>query len=423
MCGRVWQITLKDLILLTRDRRALLLLLLLPLMFISVLGLSAGKVLAPEDDHRRFVVGVLCHEDNDLTSAILRRLRSRVELEVLTFRHREQLAQEKGGQLISATIILPPDLADRVEELTVGDFLREGQAEADVLLGIELNLQESLLDAELLRFFLITEIRRAIFPSVARRHALLRRYFPEEDTFSEQPVTFAEADRDAIGRERISRTQSEASRDAGASASDRAYRFLVPGFTVMFTFFLVNLMARSFHAEREQGTLRRLQLSPLTSFEILVGKTIPYFLTSVVQIVLLFGCGKALFGMSWGAQPQYLIPLVLATSASATAVGLLLSTLVRSDQQVSTYGTALVLLLGGLGGCFMPRAWMTPTMRLLSLMTPHAWALLGFQEVLSGHTVDPHVVTECCAMLLLFAGGCMLLGWWRFRRMVWAVGV
>lgn len=76
-----------------------------------------------------------------------------------------------------------------------------------------------------------------------------------------------------------------------------AVQWVVPGFTVMFAFFLINVMARSFMIERDQGTLRRLLLAPVRTLPLLLGKTIPFYLTSVLQCTLLFFCGRLLFGM------------------------------------------------------------------------------------------------------------------------------
>jgi ABC-2 type transport system permease protein len=183
----------------------------------------------------------------------------------------------------------------------------------------------------------------------------------------------------------------------------------------MFVFFLINIMARSFIAERDQGTLRRLRLAPVSSASILIGKTLPYYMTSVVQTALLFVCGRLLFGMSWGPEPVYLIPVILCTSLAATSLGLLLATSVRTDQQVSAYGTSLVLILGGVSGCLFPRVWLPAAMKKMSLATPHAWSLEAFDAVLTRSAVDHLLVFDCCAMLLAFAAAFFACGWWRFR--------
>ena len=65
-----------------------------------------------------------------------------------------------------------------------------------------------------------------------------------------------------------------------------------------------------------------------------------------------------------------LIPVIVATSMAATALGLLVATLVRSESQVSAYATILVITMGGISGCFTPRQWLPDAMREFSLTTP-----------------------------------------------------
>jgi len=96
--------------------------------------------------------------------------------------------------------------------------------------------------------------------------------------------------------------ESEAARAVGLreSRGDIIYQYLVPSYTVMFVFFIVTFMARNLIAERDSGTLNRLFIAPITRPGLMVGKTLPFLLISVVQTIILFLAGKALFHMSWG---------------------------------------------------------------------------------------------------------------------------
>ncbi|MDZ4689122.1 MAG: ABC transporter permease, partial [Planctomycetaceae bacterium] len=113
-----------------------------------------------------------------------------------------------------------------------------------------------------------------------------------------------------------------------------------------------------------------------------------------------------------------LIPVILCTSAAATSLGLLLAAWVQTDQQVSAYGTSMVLILGGVSGCFIPRAWLPDLMKTVSLATPHAWALQAFDAVLTKDRVDSILVHDYCFVLLGFAATFFAVGWWRFRQAV-----
>ncbi len=192
------------------------------------------------------------------------------------------------------------------------------------------------------------------------------------------------------------------------------YDEIVPGYTVMFVFFLVNLMARSFLSERETGTLRRLRTTPVRPTSILIGKTLPFLVISIAQTATLFLAGKILFGMSWGPRPWLLVPVVMCCSAAATGLGLLVATLVKSESQVSAYATSVVIVLAGISGCFMPRDWLPEVMQTVSLATPHAWALIAYDQILSVPVPSAGVVWECGGALLGFAAAFFVVGAWRF---------
>jgi len=198
---------------------------------------------------------------------------------------------------------------------------------------------------------------------------------------------------------------------------DFRYQLLVPSYTVMFAFFLVLTVGWLFVAERRQGTLKRLRAAPLSRSQILLGKMIPCFLLSVVQGLFLLGAGKLVFGMSWGQQRLWLLPVVLATSLAAVGMAMLVASLARTESQVAIYGTLLVMVLAGISGCLMPRDLMPEQMKDLSRVTPHAWALDAYAELLSVSESVPNlaVVGRSCLVLAGFGAGFVLLAWLFLR--------
>ena len=190
------------------------------------------------------------------------------------------------------------------------------------------------------------------------------------------------------------------------------YQILVPSYTVMFAFFLVLTVGWLFVAERRQGTLVRLRAAPLGRGQILLGKMIPCLLIALLQGFFLLLAGKLLFGMSWGAQPWGLIPVVVSTALAATGLALLVAGLARTETQVAVYGTLLVLVLAGVSGSMMPRDLMPEEMKRFSYVTPHAWALDAYQQLLSNPDPAWNIVFGACGILCLFALSFTAAAWW-----------
>ncbi|MDZ4688160.1 MAG: ABC transporter permease, partial [Planctomycetaceae bacterium] len=301
-----WDITCKDLKLLLRDRRALVLLLLLPLLFIAILGMSTGQFLTKNDQPQRYRIAVVDEAKSELSIRTVANLKKHDQLTLEDYPTRPAADEAIKKQNASALLVIGPNYETKVDELILRDmFDREEGALAEGMQAVDITLEiaPSAGDAELIRYFLTSEIYRSIFPVVARRNTFMRPHVPDPAE-EENRETASGA---ATGEGAIAAVAAPEKKSTG----NPVYRFLVPGFTVMFVFFLINIMARSFIAERELGTLRRLRLAPISAVSVLVGKTLPFYLASVLQTTMLFVSGRLLFGMSWGPEPIYLIPVIL----------------------------------------------------------------------------------------------------------------
>jgi ABC-type multidrug transport system permease subunit len=143
---------------------------------------------------------------------------------------------------------------------------------------------------------------------------------------------------------------------------------------------------------------------------------------SLFQGVFLLVAGKLVFGMRWGPeswsllhQTMALFPVVFCTSMAAMGLALLIASLARTETQVAIYGTPLVLILAGMSGCLMPRDLMPETMKQLSLVTPHAWALDAYMQLLLNPSPDLTRVALACLVLAGFGLAFLTLAWGLLR--------
>ncbi|MBN9122653.1 MAG: ABC transporter permease [Planctomycetes bacterium] len=209
------------------------------------------------------------------------------------------------------------------------------------------------------------------------------------------------------------RVASSANRTTLTTAADLRAPILVPSNSVMFAFFLVLNVGWLFVAERKHGTLVRLRAAPLTRGQILLGKLLPCLVVSLLQGFFLLGAGRLLLSMSWGPRPELLVPLVACTSVAAVGLSVLVASVARTETQVAVYGTLLVLVLGGISGSLLPRELMPEQMKTISLVTPHAWALNAYSQLLASPNPDVSAVLVSCGVLLAFGAAFTALAWWR----------
>jgi ABC-type multidrug transport system permease subunit len=120
--------------------------------------------------------------------------------------------------------------------------------------------------------------------------------------------------------------------------------------------------------------------------------------------------------MRWGPDPLWLLPVVVATSLAAMGLALLVAALARTETQVAIYGTLLVLVLAGVSGCLMgDRELMPELMQHVSLLTPQAWSLVAYKQLLTTSAPNLALVAEACGVLTAFGLAFVALAWWVLR--------
>lgn len=188
--------------------------------------------------------------------------------------------------------------------------------------------------------------------------------------------------------------------------------YLAPGMALMFLMFTVSYGGRSILAEKAQGTLPRLLVSPTNSTQILGGKVFGIFLTGAAQMFILIGGTSLLFQLKWG-DPLGVIVLVLAAVFGATGWGMIITALAQTPAQVGSVGSAIMLIFGILGGSFIQLDQMPAYVQAISRITPNSWALDGFTTLALGGTL-PHLSTPIAALLtmggILFVASVILFG-------------
>jgi ABC-2 type transport system permease protein len=411
------QITKKDLLLLWRDRRTLLVLVALPLVFISILGFSTGQLFSEGEKNRTRQVALVDADKTELSTMIVAEVHNIKALHITEFSDRSTASMALAQDKVDVMLIIGSKYHERVDEVTLWDLFHTDEGRlAGKLKGLDIEVQSGSFLAtasELVKELVFSFALRTMAPTVLKKYPTIARQIAIQARKDQEKLKDQEEEK--IEELETANAQQPIKSEPASKGPNIVYQILVPSYTVMFVFFIVNFMARSFINEREMGTLGRLRLAPITRSGLLLGKTVPFLVISLVQTALLFTAGKVLFHMSWGAEPLMLVPVMVCTSLAATALGLMVATIAQTEAQVSAYGNFLVLTMAGISGCMMPRSWQPALMQQVGLITPHAWALIAYDQLLSREMTDMTVVVECCLTLLAFAAGFFTFGWFRFR--------
>jgi ABC-2 type transport system permease protein len=182
----------------------------------------------------------------------------------------------------------------------------------------------------------------------------------------------------------------------------------IPGYTVMFVYFLIGTVVASIKLERNTGVLRRLLVTPMRRTDLLAGKTLSALVIGVLQVATMFAIGALFFQMGLGNAPIALFVLTVAVVLSAVCIGLAAAAY-RIER-----GLTIVLIVGALvAGCAFPVDWLPPMLQTVNVVLPQTWAMQGYQDLITRGMGFVDVLPEI-GVLLAFAAFFFAIAVWKF---------
>ncbi|MFZ2489571.1 MAG: ABC transporter permease [Anaerolineae bacterium] len=165
--------------------------------------------------------------------------------------------------------------------------------------------------------------------------------------------------------------------------------------------------------ERTQGTLKRLISTPTSKAEYLLGTITGQYIGSAAQMALIVTFAALVMKVTWGPLPA-LAAVLLAFALSSVALGTMLGTFVKTENQASGLSIMLGMTFGLLSGCMWPLELFPPAVRSAVHVLPMTWAM----EALTGLTMRGEglrAVLPAVGVLLLSALLFFAVGVRRFR--------
>ncbi|MBP6176792.1 MAG: ABC transporter permease [Anaerolineales bacterium] len=416
---KTFLIGIKDLRLAFRDRAALILMLAAPFVLTLGLGLVTGRFSGNNSNGLSDIPVIIINLDNDqLGNALVDTFQSAdladlVEpvIETDVNAARKSIDEDKAA----AVVIIPEGFTKNIMPQR-GDFTNQAQANAEPLkIEIYANPSRStgagIIKAIVDEFLSRVEEGRVSGTTTIVQLMISQQLTPEQA--EEAGLAMSERLQDSSSNMTDTLAiKLNSSTSSGEQVEFDILAYIAPGMALMFLMYTVSYGGRSILAEKSQGTLPRLLVTPTNSTQILGGKVFGIFLTGAAQMLILIGASSMFFQLKWG-DTLGVVMLVLAAVFGATGWGMLITALARTPSQVASVGSAVMLIFGILGGSFISLDQMPPLVQTISKITPNAWALDGFTTLgLGGTLADLSApITALLSMgLVLFLASVLLFG-------------
>ncbi len=381
---RVVAIALNSLQRLLRDKAGVFLVFVLPLLLILVLG-SAVATFEPR-------IGVVFVQDGSgLPDDFVSRLEANDAVTVSTFDEVDGAVDMLKRADLEAVVVLP-----------------EGYGEA-LLAGESVEVRYLALDISGF------ENQGIVSAVVAEQGARVR---TARLTASETGMTVADALELATDVATTSTGVTVTTVDGeGAPYRDgSAFSFVAAQELVLFMFLTGMTAAAALIQSRRLGVLRRMLAAPLGETRVLAGVTLGRFVIAAVQAGVIVFATAILFGVEWGswtATAAVVVAFALVSTASAVLIGSAL----HNENQSTAVGITAGLALAALGGCMVPLEVFPPGLRTVAHITPHAWAVDAFTEIVQNGAGVADILTEL-AVLGGFATVLFAIATFMLRRTI-----
>ena len=374
-------IALKDTLITFRDRSALLLMLVAPLVIALIMGLAFGGAADDTSPISRIPVIVVNQDEGDLGAEFGNVIAG---IEVNTTEGEQPLFSVTEMDDIEAAkseietgsargvIVIPAAFSENLQNETPS---AQVQVYTDPAATVSPGIVRGVVGRIATGFSTVVIGNQVAVKQLLEIEdlpvAVLQELGSLEDVLRDVNAGFGETE---AARDRISIQTGT----IGDGEGMNLLNYFVPSMAIFFLMFAVFDGTRSILEEERDGTLHRLMSTPTATSNIVLGKILGTFLTGILQFIVLVLVSGLVFGVDWGKEPLGMALMVLATVSAATSLGALVASFARNVNQAGVIGSVITLVSAILGGNFIDfRAypeWLNP----ISRATVNRWALEGF---------------------------------------------
>lgn len=398
---RILDLTFKDLAQILRDKRSLLFLMAMPIVFTLFMGFAykGGGDEAPTDT--RILLGWVNNDSDGLLSQQLQGMLSDSDNFKLV-----ELAPEAASEAVrkgdvAGALIVPPGYSEGLEgspmQLTlVADTANaEGQTLYQLL---RMTITRLMSGAEIARLGAEMTGKAGDASELETGLTSAARAWAETDSASLIKVEMAVAEPEQ------------------AWYGTNPYNQASPGILVQFAIFGLVSSGQILVQERKTRTLQRMMSTSMHAWEIVAGHLLAMFAIVFLQEALLVVFGQLALGVDYAREPLGTLMISVGLGLWIAAMGLLIGALAKDDSQVVLFSLMGMFLFSAMGGTWFPLEASSGAFAIIGKLMPSAWAMNGYQNILiRGLGIESAYLPAL--VLIAYAFGFFGLAVWRFRKM------
>jgi len=399
---RILDLAFKDLSQMLRDKRSLLFIVAMPIIFTIFMGFAfRGNSQSDEETDNRIPLALIDPQpDSRLNKMFFTRLESSDSIKIIAMREDEAMDAFRKGE-VAGVLVIPDGFSEQVE----------AGKEVQLSLVAEASSSAGQSIYQLLRVP-ISQLMSAV--EVARISAAVQSN-PDEYIPSIE-LAWSKWDENS----KLSLVRVEQAVAAETESEDwtggNPYNQASPGILVQFAIFGLITSAQILVQERKTRTLQRLMTTAMKPWEIVAGHMLAMFALTFLQTAMLVIFGQLALNVNYLREPLGTLFVSVALGLWVASMGLLIGVIAKGDEQVILYSMIAMFLFSAMGGTWFPLEAAGGAFATIGKAMPSAWAMNGYQNILiRGLGLDSAWLPAL--VLSAYALGFFVLAVWRFRKM------
>lgn len=388
---KVWIIAWKDIKIRFKDRKGIVLFLLLPILLTAILGTALKGVLSDESNSMpKMTIAVYNADAGELGNRLI-----------------EDVLQNE--RLVSHITIHALSSKEEVEEQII-------DGKDDVGLLIPQDFSQKVWAAEPTQLEVLQDQGKQMISQIVR--SIVTSYVDRVGTMalaSKEVMQQSGGAADVLGQladAALSENTFVVDQPIGKRAVS-SMQYYAAAMLAMFLLYNATVGAKMIINERSTETLARLMNTPTSKTSILLGKYIGTLAFSILQLLIFMGATYVAFGVSWGENVLQSVVIGLMYAIAVSGLSMMIAAMITNEQTIETISGLGVQILAALGGSMVPLAVFPEIMRKIAHLTPNTWALNGFIDIMSGTTWQALLIPVI--VLLAIGAGSLLIGTLRLR--------
>jgi ABC-2 type transport system permease protein len=417
----IWYIARKDLLETFKDRGSLVLLLLVPLVLITAVGLTLGGLFDSGTNQINVNVAVNNQDNGYVGKTVIDALKintSQLKVTVEQYNSADQVknivanGKDAHGNTVNAGVVIPAGTTNKLIAAS-----RNGTPTHNLVqfYALPSNNDPTVTIAQNIVTNVVNQLASSQFAGTSA----------VEQVYNVCNRPGNHCSQSSINAASIASTVGNASASAASAAQMQAltagkvqgkinsFNFIVPGYAILFALFGIQAAAATILDEKEQGTFRRLLIAPIQKYALLGGKLLAQFLMTLAQLAVLFAIGYFAFHLNIGSWPGVIL-LLIGTSFATTGLGILLVAIVKTRRQLNPIVTLISLVMSAIGGAWWPLSIEPQWMQQFAKIGITAWAMEGLNGIMLYGKAFSDVLPDLLG-LLGYGLICFLIGMRLFR--------